>query len=199
MTATTAEVPASTPCTVALERASILEFAETTGSTHRTYRDAELPVVPPTYLCLERFADTAPSPAGDGPVERDCRFFGLPPHAGDRLIMTSRGNDADRLTEFRDADGRLVADAWTHGDGADSTAADRLAGYATDWLGPESVRRFRTRSVGAVPEGETLACTGAVVQEYIADGERRVDVALTAIRPTGQVAARAWATFARAD
>ncbi|MFC9786713.1 hypothetical protein [Rhodococcus sp. NPDC127528] len=201
MTATTAEAPASAPRTVALDRASILEFAEATSSMHSAYRDAELPVVPPTYLCVERFVETTAASAEDAPIERDCRFFGLPPRAGDRLVMTSRGGDAERLTEFRDGDGRLVADAWTQGGSANatSTAADLLATYATDWLGPESVRRFRTRSTGAVPAGESLTCTGEIVQEYVADGERRVDVVLAAIRPTGQVAARGWATFARAD
>ncbi|MFE3292744.1 hypothetical protein [Rhodococcus sp. NPDC059234] len=194
MTATTAEAPAFAPRTVALDRASILEFAEATRSTHRAYRDAELPVVPPTYLC----GTDSVAGAHDVPSERDCRFFGAPPRAGDQLTVTVRDGEYDRITEYRDADGRLIADAWTQGAGGDTTVVGQLADYATDWLGAESVRRFRTRLVTAVAADETLSCSGEVVQEYTADGEARVDVVLTATGQGGHVAARAWATFARA-
>ncbi|MFF0816674.1 hypothetical protein ACFYVR_16205 [Rhodococcus sp. NPDC003318] len=166
----------------------IRAFADATGCTHRAYR-TERAVVPPTYLC-----GTGPDAAVT--AERDCRFFGAPPRAGDLLTVTVRDGDHDRLTEYRDADGRLVADAWTRGAGGD-TAVGQLANYAADWLGPESVRRFRTRLLSHVAD-EPLSCSGEVVQEYTADGEARVDVVLTAVGPNGRVAARAWATFARA-
>ncbi|SEM23965.1 FAS1-like dehydratase domain-containing protein [Rhodococcus maanshanensis] len=183
-----------TGVTVDLERGKILEFAEATHSTHAAYRDAERPVVPPTYLC----GTDSIAGAHDVPSERDCRFFGAPPRAGDQLTVTVRDGEHDRITEYRDADGRLIADAWTQGAGGDTAVVGQLANYATDWLGPESVRRFRTRLVTAVAADETLSCSGEVVQEYTADGEARVDVVLTATGQGGRVAARAWATFARA-
>ncbi|MFD4294741.1 hypothetical protein ACFWPA_18405 [Rhodococcus sp. NPDC058505] len=171
----------------------IRAFADATGCTNTAYRDSR-PVVPPTYLC-----GTDPVAGGhDLPLERDCRFFGLPPRAGDLLRVTVRDGDHDRLTEYRDADGRLIADAWTQGSGGDTAAVGLLANYATDWLGAESVRRFRTRLVEPVAAGEALSCTGEVLQEYTADGEPRIDVVLTAVAGGGRIAARAWATFARA-
>lgn len=186
--------------TVALERGKILAFAEATHSTHSAYRDTERPVVPPTYLCFQGFAPDAPASAEpSAPAEQDCRFFGPPPRAGDRLNVQSRGSESEQLTEFRDAEGRLIADSWTHGSATDAIASGQLANFATDWLGPESVRRFRTRFLERVSAGDALACSGEVLQEYVQDGEPRVDVVLTATRPGGAVAARAWATFARAS
>ncbi len=170
----------------------IRAFADATGCTHHAYR-REHAVVPPTYLCgTEPVAGSA-----DLPAERDCRFFGAPPRAGDLLTVTVRDGERDRLTEYRDVDGRLVADAWIQGPGGDSATVGRLAHYATNWLGAEAVRRFRTRVPAAVSVDEALSCTGEVVQEYTADGESRVDVVLTAVGTDGRVAARAWATFAR--
>ncbi|MEN3362365.1 MAG: hypothetical protein V7637_6347 [Mycobacteriales bacterium] len=75
--------------------------------------------------------------------------------------------------------------------------AGLLGTYATDWLGPANVRRFRIRFAEQVWPGDTLTCTGAVVREYEQDGQRLVDVELTATRPAGGVAVLAWATFAR--
>lgn len=203
MITTTAASPVGAPftgITVDLERGKILEFAEAIRSTHGAYRDAERPVVPPTYLCFEGFVPGSARPDQHAmPAEQDCRFFGPPPRAGDRLNVHSRGNESEQLTEFRDAEGRLIADSWSHGSATDAVASGLLANFATDWLGPESVRRFRTRFVERVSEGDTLACSGEVLQEYIQDGEPRVDVVLTATRPGGAVAAKAWATFARAS
>jgi hypothetical protein len=183
-----------------IERGRIREFADATHATHRAYRDDERPVVPPVYLCFEGIADDEAADSAV-PAEQDCRFFGPPPRAGDRLTAVTRGGADDRVTEFRDPEGRLVADSWTHGPhgDADAIAAGQLANYATDWLGPDRVRRFRTRFTGPVPVGEPLHCTGEVLAEYVADGEPRVDVALTATRTGGAVAARAWATFAVAS
>ncbi|MFC4603861.1 hypothetical protein [Rhodococcus kronopolitis] len=201
MTVTTAREDAVERFVMDLDRGRIREFADSTNATHRAYREADRPVVPPVYLCFE--GAEADAAAGDTTVaaEQDCRFFGPPPRAGDRLTALSWGGADDRVTEYRDADGLLVADSWTHGPrgSADAVAAGQLANYATDWLGPDRVRRFRTRFTGPVPAGQSLHCTGEVVAEYVTDGEPRVDVALTAINPDGVVAARAWATFAVTD
>ncbi|EME15504.1 hotdog family protein [Rhodococcus triatomae] len=170
----------------------IRAFADATGCSHRAYRESRA-VVPPTYLCG---TDGLAGPDGVTP-ERDCRFFRTPPRAGDLLTVTVRAGDHDRLTEYRDADGLLIADAWIQGSGDDTGVVGVLADYATGWLGAESVRRFRTRLLAPVPTAN-LACTGEVVQEYTADGEARIDVVVTAAGPGGSVVARAWATFARA-
>lgn len=70
-----------------------------------------------------------------------------------------------------------------------------LAAYATDWLGPEHVRRFGVRFREQVWPDDVLTCTGAVVRRYEEDGERRVDLDLTCTRQTGGVAVAGWATF----
>jgi acyl dehydratase len=72
-----------------------------------------------------------------------------------------------------------------------------LATYATDWLGPEAVRRFRIRFQEQVWPGDTLTCTGTVVREYLSADEHLVDVELRCSRQTGGVAVQVWATFAR--
>ncbi|MBJ8338124.1 MaoC family dehydratase N-terminal domain-containing protein [Antrihabitans sp. YC3-6] len=76
-------------------------------------------------------------------------------------------------------------------------SAGLLATYATDWLGADSIRRFRTRFKRQLWPGDTLTCTGTVVQEYFQDGELRVDVALVGTAQGGEVAVQSWATFAR--
>jgi len=73
--------------------------------------------------------------------------------------------------------------------------AGLLATYATDWLGPENIRRFRIRFKEQVWPGDTVTCTGTVVKEYEQDGDNYVDVELTCTRQTGGVAVQVWATF----
>lgn len=75
--------------------------------------------------------------------------------------------------------------------------AGLLAGYATDWLGAENVRRYRVRFKEQVWPGDTLTCSGEIVRTYEEDGEARVDVELTCDRQTGGTAVQAWATFVR--
>ena len=49
-------------------------------------------MVPPVYLCFEGIADDEAADSAV-PAEQDCRFFGPPPRAGDRLtaVPTYRG------------------------------------------------------------------------------------------------------------
>lgn len=57
-----------------------------------------------------------------------------------------------------------------------------LADYATDWLGAENLRRFAVRFAGIVWPGDTLTCTGRIVDQHD-EGERRlVEVELTCTR-----------------
>lgn len=70
-----------------------------------------------------------------------------------------------------------------------------LATYATNWLGPENVRRFTVRFSEQVWPGDTLTCAGTVVKKYDDAGERKVDLELTCTRQTGGVAVEGSATF----
>lgn len=74
--------------------------------------------------------------------------------------------------------------------------AGLLATWATEWLGPEAVRRFRIRFREQVWAGDVLTCTGWVERQYRDDHEDRVDLVLTCTRQTGGIAIEGWATFA---
>ncbi len=74
--------------------------------------------------------------------------------------------------------------------------AGLLGGWAAQWLGAGSVRRFRVRFTEQAFVGDTLTCQGEVAGTRAESGETLVDVELTCTRQTGQVVARAWATFA---
>jgi acyl dehydratase len=73
--------------------------------------------------------------------------------------------------------------------------AGMLAGWAAHWLGAENIRRFRVRFSEQAFVGDTLTCDG-VISDVPDGNEASVDVELTCTRQTGQVVARAWATFA---
>ncbi len=73
--------------------------------------------------------------------------------------------------------------------------AGMLATWATNWLGPRNVRRFRVRFEEQVWPGDVLTSVGSVDQVYEVDGKTLVDVELVCRRQTGGVAVRGWATF----
>ena len=77
--------------------------------------------------------------------------------------------------------------------------AGLLASWATGWLGPAAVRRFRVRFAEQVFPGDTLTCTGAVVREYTVDGAALVDLELWCRRQDGAVAVYGWATFVTSE
>uniref|UniRef100_UPI002458CE55 hypothetical protein n=1 Tax=Nocardia cyriacigeorgica TaxID=135487 RepID=UPI002458CE55 len=89
--------------------------------------------------------------------------------------------DAD-FARYAGATQTLASGSETPGDAPSFTsstgplAAALLATYATDWLGSETVRRFRTRCARPLWPGDTLTCSGYVVQHYVLDGEPSVDV-----------------------
>lgn len=188
---------------VVLETEAIRLFAESARSEHPAYRLAERPVVPPTFLPADA--------SGAARTETDHRFFGPPPRAGDRLTAVRAGGGdpanpaaitaAESLTRYFDRTGGLVAESWAGaaevGGPASPQAAALLATYATDWLGAENIRRFRTRVVGELPPGDVMTCSGHITQSYAQDGESRVDVSLCGVDAAGQVVVRAWASFAR--
>lgn len=73
--------------------------------------------------------------------------------------------------------------------------AGLLATWATDWLGAENIRNYRSRFKEMVLPGDELTCDGQIVREFEQDGEAMVEVELTCTRQTGGVAIQAWATF----
>lgn len=186
-----------------LETADIRMFAEAARSHNPAYRLAERPVVPPTFLPADGFGTAG------GRAETDHRFFGPPPRAGDQLTAIRAGapgapavSAAESLTRYFDRTGGLVAESWAAaepalGEAVSPQATALLATYATDWLGAEHIRRFRTRVLRALPSGEVMTCAGHITQSYVQDGEARVDVTLSGTDAAGEVVVRAWATFAR--
>jgi len=73
--------------------------------------------------------------------------------------------------------------------------AGLLTTWATDWLGPEHVRRSRVRWKTQVWPGDVLTCSGSVARKYEDAGERRVDLDLVCAKQDGSVAVQGWMTF----
>jgi len=69
-----------------------------------------------------------------------------------------------------------------------------LTTWATNWLGPENVRRTRIRWRAQVWPGDTLRFSGAVVKTYEDDGEKKVDLELSCHREKDLVL-QIWSTF----
>lgn len=74
-------------------------------------------------------------------------------------------------------------------------SAALLAGFATDWLGADSVRRFGVRFREQVWPGDVLTCSGVVTAVSAESDAARVSVELSAIRQTGGVAITGTAEF----
>jgi acyl dehydratase len=73
--------------------------------------------------------------------------------------------------------------------------AGALNAWATDWLGPENVRRTRMRWKEQVWPGDVLTLSGKIARKYEEGGENKVDLELVCTRQTGGVAVQAWMTF----
>jgi len=124
------------PFDLDVERGKIYEFARATGSEHPDHFKKESPVAPPTFLTTsffweERVNDANPwalvemSQERGMHAEQEYIFHGPPPRAGDKLTCTSRIDEIYEktsrsgatltfvimVTEFRDQDGVLVAEA----------------------------------------------------------------------------------------
>ena len=76
--------------------------------------------------------------------------------------------------------------------------AGMLATYATDWLGADNVRKFGVQFREQVWPGDSLVCTGTVVDRAEGD-EKTVDLELIVERVGGGTAIKGWATFAVPD
>ena len=122
------------PFTLEVERGKIREFARATGSANPSYLDSARPPVPPTFLTTQFFWQDGEADAWKLVelnqqrglhAEQEYVFHGPPPVAGTRLHCRStitemyekqgkRGGTMTfvvMVTEFRDDDGTLVAEA----------------------------------------------------------------------------------------
>jgi acyl dehydratase len=71
-----------------------------------------------------------------------------------------------------------------------------MATWATDWLGPENVRRFKVRWKEPVWPGDVLLFSGHVVRRFDEGTERRVEIEIVCAKEAGgAVAAQATAVF----
>ncbi len=125
-----------TPFVLDVERGKIHEFARAIQSRHPAHFEGDHPVIPPTFLTTmfhweALVADSNPwsrvqmSQSRGMHAEQEYVFHGPPPRAGDRLEATSRIGEiyekqgrrggtltfVTMVTEFRDPDGKLVAEA----------------------------------------------------------------------------------------
>jgi len=74
--------------------------------------------------------------------------------------------------------------------------AGMLATYVTDWLGVETLRRFKVRFADQVWPGDELTCTATVTDIAPSpEGGRRVAVELLCLRQTGSAALKGEAEF----
>jgi acyl dehydratase len=69
-----------------------------------------------------------------------------------------------------------------------------LATYVTDWLGAASVRIFKVQFREQAWPGDVITYEGTVVAKREAEGERLVDLELSATRQTGGTHLKGWAT-----
>lgn len=76
-------------------------------------------------------------------------------------------------------------------------AAGAASAWASDWLGPEHVRRTRVRWKRPVFAGHSLHLSGRVVREYTEAGEDRVDLELFVHNQDGELAVQGWMSFTR--
>ena len=121
------------PFVMDLEAGKVREFARAVRSSHSAHLDDPAPVIPPTFLTTAFFWQAGDSDPWEAVAmdqsrglhaEQEYVFHGPPPRAGQRLTGTSRVTEiyekqgrngtltfAVMVTEFRDASGRLVAEA----------------------------------------------------------------------------------------
>jgi len=70
-----------------------------------------------------------------------------------------------------------------------------LHAWVAAWLGPENVRRVGIRWQEPLFAGDVLTLSASVEKKYDRDGERRVDVRVTATKSDGKTAVTGQATY----
>ena len=122
------------PSEIPIERGKVREFARACMTTNPDYAEDKTPSVPPTFLTTTNFwmsAGTSPLTQLDIDLRRllhggqEYVFHGPPPRAGTELTFQTRVDKIyekegkrggtmsfiETVTEFRDAAGKLVAEA----------------------------------------------------------------------------------------
>lgn len=145
MVDTAAQGRTGTEFTMDIELGKVREFARATRSANPDYLTGDSPVIPPTFLTTTMLWASGEANPWDKVkmdqsrglhAEQEYVFHGPPPRAGTRLTAQSRISEvyqkqgrrggvltfAVMVTEFRDAEGRLVAEARLTG-----VEAERLA------------------------------------------------------------------------
>jgi acyl dehydratase len=74
-----------------------------------------------------------------------------------------------------------------------------LASWATDWLGPQNVRRLKVQWREQAWPGDVLTYSGAVTAKREEAGQRLVDVEMVVASQTGGTHLKGWATFVVPD
>ena len=74
-------------------------------------------------------------------------------------------------------------------------AAGVMNTFGTRWLGADNVRRTRIRWKAPAFPGMTLTVHGAIENLVEADGERKVEIALTVLDQDENVSVQGWMTF----
>jgi acyl dehydratase len=73
--------------------------------------------------------------------------------------------------------------------------AGYMATFATDWLGPSNVRKFRVRFLDVTWPDDLLTCSARLVRTYREMDENRADLEIECRQQTDSLIARAYATF----
>jgi acyl dehydratase len=73
--------------------------------------------------------------------------------------------------------------------------AGLMNSWASNWLGPQNVRRTRIRWRSPVFPGDVLTFSGQIVRRYEEDTERRVEIALFGRNQDDRVVVQGWMHF----
>jgi acyl dehydratase len=74
-----------------------------------------------------------------------------------------------------------------------------LSRIASEWFGPESIRRYAVRFRSRLFPGDSIHCTGRIQRVYEEDGVPHADLMLSARSGSGDVLVRGNATVRRWD
>lgn len=70
-----------------------------------------------------------------------------------------------------------------------------LAAFATDWLGPRNIRRFKVQFREQAWPRDVITYSATITAKREENGQRLIDLELQATRQTGATHLKGWATF----
>jgi acyl dehydratase len=71
-----------------------------------------------------------------------------------------------------------------------------LGRLLTNWVPQQALRKYGVRFVAITHVGDSITCSGKVMEKFEQDGEKRVRVELTTINQDGQIKLKGEATIA---